>query len=168
MSIQNNSISVYQIRGGSTMKNQILAYLESTINQYRRAYEETSSNTLKYMICDLEDFETFIEDLNNEPSKSTLELNADLRNNARAYKEDLAEKECTITTLATDLYNFGYIEKENKMLEAENLELKSRLAITSVSERAIRELKSDIQLWQTLCTEQRQKIEKLTGPYWVD
>ena len=168
MSIQNNSISVYQIRGGSTMKNQILAYLESTINQYRRAYEETSSNTLKYMICDLEDFETFIEDLNNEPSKSTLELNADLRNNARAYKEDLAEKECTITTLATDLYNFGYIEKENKMLEVENLELRSKLAMTSVNERTIRELKADIQLWQTLCTEQRQKIEKLTGPHWVD
>ena len=149
------------------MKNQILAYLESTINQYRRAYEETSSNTLKYMICDLEDIETFIEDLNNEPSKSTLELNADLRNNARAYQNDLAEKECTITTLATDLYNFGYIEKENKMLEIENLRLKSQLAMASASDREIKELKSDIQLWQTLCTEQRQKIEKLTGPQWV-
>ena len=169
------------------MKNQILAYLESTINQYRRAYEETSSNTLKYMICDLEDFETFIEDLNNEPSKSTLELNADLRNNARAYQNDLAEKECTITTLTTDLYNFGYIEKENKMLEADNLKLNNQLVLQETKRKElfqecceaeiengkyimeIQDLKSDNQMWQAKCIELREKLEKATKcQWWID
>ena len=150
------------------------AYLIAIINGYERQInkvktETVKTNTLKEVVGNLGDLLDFISDKKATESKSTLELNADLRNNARVYQEDLAEKECTITTLAMNLNGLGYIEQENKMLEAENLELKSRLAMTSVSERTVRELKSDIQLWATLCSEQRQKIEKLTGPtWWID
>jgi len=150
------------------MKNEVLAYLTSMSNLYQREHEDCSTFSIQGVLNDLRNFESFVADLNEHTTDNTLTLNADLRSNARAYQEDLAEKECTITTLAMDLNGLGYIEQENKMLEAENLRLKSQLAMSSVSERTVRELKSDIQLWQTLCTEQRQKIEKLTGPYWVD
>ena len=191
------------------MKNKALSYLTSTINQYQRAYEIEDSCTASNVINDLKDFETFLIDLNEDTTDNTLTLNADLRNNARAYQEDLAEKECTITTLAMNLGGLGYIEQENMMLEAdnlklnnqltlqktkrkelfvecceaeiengkyimeiqtlnkENLELKSRLAMTSVSERTIRELKADNQFCEAICIEQREKIEKLTGPHWI-
>jgi len=153
------------------MKKQILAYLTSTINQYQRAYEIEDACTASNVINDLKDFETFLMDLNEDTTDNTLELNADHTENMRAYKttlETIAQQECTITTQAMDLYNFGYIEKENKMLEIENLELKSRLAMASVSGREIRELKAENQLWQSICNEQKAKIEKLTGPHWVD
>jgi len=152
------------------------AYLTAIINGYERKInsnkgltQTTTTSVLKEVVATLGDLSDFMSDKKAKDSKSTLELNKDLRDNARAYQEDLAEKECTITTLAMDLNGLGYIEQENKMLEAENLRLKSQLAMSSVSERTARELKSDIQLWQTLCTEQRQKIEKLTGPtWWID
>jgi len=147
------------------MKNEILAYLTSTINQYGRIEDAYGKNIIE----DLKDFESFVMDLKEDTTDNTLTLNADLRNNARAYQDDLAEKECTITTLATDLYNFGYIEKENKMLEAENLELRSRLAMMSVNERTVRELKSDNQMWQAQCIELRKKLEKATKcQWWID
>ena len=148
------------------MKNKALAYLTSTINQYQRAYEIEDSCTASNVINDLKDFETFLIDLNETTTDNTLTLNADLRNNARAYQEDLAEKECTITTLAMNLGGLGYIEQENKMLEAENLRLKSQLAMSSVNERTIRELKAENESIKSVNNEQRQKIEKLKGPKW--
>jgi len=151
------------------------AYLIAIINGYERKInsnkgltQTTTTSVLKEVVATLSDLYDFMSDKKATDSKSTLELNADHTESVRAYKETITEQECTITTLSMDVYNFGYIEKENKILESENLELKSRLAMASVSGREIRELKSDIQLWQTLCTEQRQKIEKLTGPHWVD
>jgi len=192
------------------------AYLTAIIDGYERKLdkkkglaETTSTLMLKEVVVTLNDLSSFMRDKQSTDSKSTLELNADLRNNARAYQEDLAEKESTIETLSMNLGGLGYIEQENMILEAdnlklnnqltlqktkrkelfvecceaeiengkyimeiqtlnkENLELKSRLAMTSVSERTIRELKADNQFCEAICIEQREKIEKLTGPHWI-
>jgi len=149
------------------------AYLTAIINGYERKINKNKGLTptitvgvLKDVVATLGDLYEFMSDKKTTDSKSTLELNADFRNNARAYKEDLAEKECTITTLAMDLNGLGYIEQENKMLEAENLRLKSQLAMSSVNERTIRELKAENESIKSVNNEQRQKIEKLTGPKW--
>jgi len=151
------------------------AYLIAIINGYERQINKctdatiksaTKNETLKEVVATLGDLYEFMSDKKATESKSTLELNADLRNDARAYQEDLAEKECTITTLAMDLNGLGYIEQENKMLEAENLRLKSQLAMSSVNERTIRELKAENESIKSVNNEQRQKIEKLKGPKW--
>ena len=161
------------------MKNKALAYLTSTINQYQRAYEIEDSCTASNVINDLKDFETFLIDLNETTTDNTLTLNADLRNNARAYQEDLAEKECTITTLAMDLNGLGYIEQENKMLEADNSKLNNQLALQETKRKElfhecweaeiengkhimeIQDLKTDNKIWQAQCIELREKNEKL-------
>jgi len=119
------------------MKNKALSYLTSTINQYQRAYEIEDSCTASNVINDLKDFETFLIDLNEDTTDNTLTLNADLRNNARAYQEDLAEKECTITTLAMNLGGLGYIEQENMMLEADNLKLNNQLALQETKRKEL-------------------------------
>jgi len=156
---------------------EIAAYITAMINHNDRVLMGQKSPTMltptyKRYAEELNDLLDFATDIKVTESKSTLELNKDLTESARAYKtslETISQQECTITTQAMDLYNFGYIEKENRLLEAENLKLKSQLAMASASDRKIKELKSHIQLWQTLCTEQRQKIEKLTGPKcWIN
>jgi len=152
------------------------AYLIAIINGYERQINKVKSetvrtNTLKEVVGNLGDLLDFISDKKAIESKSTLELNKDITESARAYKtslETISQQECTITTLSMDVYNFGYIEKENKMLEAENLRLKSQLAMASVSGREIRELKALNEVYKSVIDEQQCKIKKLTGPYWVD
>ena len=161
------------------------AYLIAIINSYEREINKgtdatiksaTKNETLKEVVATLGDLHEFMSDKKAIDSKSTLELNADLTESARAYKNTLADKERAITRLNTkneELHELWYsmdkgkLETENKMLEAENLELRSRLAMTSVSERTIRELKAENESIKSVNNEQRQKIEKLTGPCWV-
>jgi len=158
------------------MKNKALAYLTSTINQYQRAYEIEDSCTASNVINDLKDFETFLIDLNEDTTDNTLELNADLTENVRAYKISLAVERRVVDSLKIDLndkimdlHKNGYIEQENIRLEADNLKLKSQLSICNVNQKIITDLKSDIQMWQAQCIELREKIEKLTGPtWWID
>ena len=157
------------------------AYLIAIINGYERQINKVKTetvkiNTLKEVVGNLGDLLDFISDKKATDSKSTLELNKDLTENVRAYKDTLADKERAITRLNAkneELHELWYsmdkgkLETENKMLEAENLELRSRLAMTSVSERTIRELKAENQAIKSVNNEQREKIEKLTGPHWI-
>ena len=105
------------------------AYLTAIINGYERQINKVKSetvrtNTLKEVVGNLGDLLDFISDKKAKESKSTLELNKDLKESARAYKETITEQECTITTLAMDLREDGYkYDKEIK-------DLKSKLNIT--------------------------------------
>jgi len=175
------------------MKNKALAYLTSTINQYQRAYEIEDSCTASNVINDLKDFETFLIDLNEDTTDNTLELNADLTENVRAYKISLAVERRVVDSLKIDLndkimdlHKNGYIEQENIRLEADNLKLNNQLALQETKRKElfqecweaeiengkyimeIQDLKTDNQMWQAKCIELREKIEKLTGPHWVD
>ena len=170
------------------MRTELQAYGTALINSYERRCEFNTPLrfTLKEVIKDISLMIDYVMDLQEDVCKSTLELNADLRNDARAYQEDLAEKECTITTLAMNLGGLGYIEQENMMLEADNLKLNNQLALQETKRKElfkecweaeiengkyimeIQDLKTDNQMWQAKCIELREKIEKLTGPHWVD
>jgi len=174
--ISNNNYN--NMKGENQMyKNaEIAAYITAMINHNDRVLMGQKSPTMltptyKRYAEELSDLLDFATDKTVTDSKSTLELNKDLTESARAYKtslETISQQECTITTLSMDVYNFGYIEKENKMLESENLRLKSQLAMASVSGREIRELKALNEVYKSVIDEQQCKIKKLTGPYWVD
>jgi len=118
------------------------AYLTAIINDYERQINKGVKSVgskevfLKEVVTTLGSLLDFMSDKKATESKSTLELNADLTENVRAYKGTLADKERVITRLNTkneELHELWYsmdkgkLETENKMLEAENLELKSRL-----------------------------------------
>ena len=166
------------------------AYLTAIIDGYQRKLNKhkglaqtTSTLMLKEVVATLEDLASFIADSKATESKSTLELNKDLTESARAYKtslETISQQECTITTQAMDLYDFGYIEKENKMLEADNLKLNNQLALQE-SKRIelfeecseaeiengnyvieIQELKFKIKMWNMECERLRTLNDKLT------
>jgi len=141
------------------MKLQILSY----VNALQDVYSGTINQP---MIKALNDLESHVADLQEVEGKSTLEVESSLRENVRAYKDTLSDKECTITTLAMDLNSLGYIEQENKMLEADNLRLKSQLAMSTVNENIIRELRADNQILKEKCEFHEKKIIKLTGPTW--
>ena len=159
------------------------AYLIAIIDGYDREVNKIKTPTIKSTVLKevtdrLNDLLTFMSDKTVTESKSTLELNKDLIENVRAYKDTLTDKERVITRLNTkneELHELWYsmdkgkLEAENKMLEAENLELKSRLAMANVNENIIRGLKSDIQIWQAQCIELREKLEKATKcQWWID
>jgi len=138
------------------MKNEVLAYLTSMSNLYQREHEDCSTFSIQGVLNDLSNFESFVMDLNETTTDNTLTLNADLRANARTYQSDLAMKEATITTLANDCNELYYkissknqIEAENKMLEAENSKLRSQLAMSTVNENIIRELRADNHVMKT-------------------
>jgi len=153
------------------------AYLIAIINGYERQINKctdatiksaTKNETLKEVVATLGDLYDFMSDKKATESKSTLELNKDLTESARAYKNTLADKERVITRLNNKneelhelwyLMDKGKLETENKMLEAENLELKSRLAMTSVNERTVRELKAENESIKSVNNEQREKMK---------
>ena len=152
------------------------AYLIAIINDYERQINKgvktvgNKETFLKDVVTTLGSLLDFMMDKKATDSKSTLELNKDLTENVRAYKDTLADKERAITRLNTkneELHELWYsmdkgkLETENKMLEAENLELKSRLAMTSVSERTVRELKAENESIKSVNNEQREKNEVL-------
>lgn len=154
--------------------NSSIAYLTAIVNGYERqinkGYKTVGSKEtfLKEVVGNLGDLLDFMSDKKTIESKSTLQLNAEVTENARAYKSTLAMKESVITSLKVDLKDMqidlhknGYIEQENIRLKADNLKLKSKLAMASVSGRTIRELKADNQLWAVVCTEQKEKLDLL-------
>ena len=51
------------------MKNEIIAYITSTINQYERSSEECSVCTIENVVNDLTDLEDFIADLKENVSE---------------------------------------------------------------------------------------------------
>ena len=119
------------------------AYLIAIINNYERQINKKATATMKTMVLkevigNLGDLLDFMSDKKATESKSTLELNADLTESARVYKNTIAEQECTITTLAMDLSNAGYLEQENRLLDAENLMLNSKLAVVREENEKLR------------------------------
>jgi len=119
------------------------AYLIAIINNYERQINKKTTATMKTMVLkevigNLGDLLDFMSDKKATESKSTLELNADLTESARVYKNTIAEQECTITTLAMDLSNAGYLEQENRLLDAENLMLNSKLAVVREENEKLR------------------------------
>ena len=170
------------------------AYLTAIIDGYQRKLSKskgltqtTSTLMLKEVVATLEDLASFIADRKATESKSTLELNKDLTESVRVYKTSLAEKEVVIDLLKVDindkimdLHKNGYIEQENKMLEADNLKLNNQLALQE-SKRIelfeecseaeiengnyvieIQELKFKIKMWNMECERLRTLNDKLT------
>ena len=150
------------------MRTELQAYGTALINSYERRCEFNTPLrfTLKEVIKDIGLMIDYVMDLQEVDGKSTLEVESSLRENVRAYKDTLSDKECTITTLAMDLNSLGYIEQENKMLEADNLRLKSQLAMCTVNENIIRELRAEKQVLLNVINIEKIKMEKLTGPKW--
>ena len=174
------------------------AYLTAIINSYEREInkvktETVKTNTLKNVVSSLGDLFEFMKDNTIKESKTTLELNKELVENVRAYKISLAVERRVVDSLKIDLndkimdlHKNGYIEQENIRLEADNLKLNNQLALQETKRKElfqecweaeiengkyimeIQDLKTDNQMWQAKCIELREKIEKLTGPHWVD
>ena len=99
------------------------AYLIAIINNYERQINKKTTATMKTMVLkevigNLGDLLDFMSDKKATESKSTLELNADLTEIARAYKSTISDQEVTITTLAMDIRENGYkYDKEIKELK---------------------------------------------------
>jgi len=171
---------------------EIAAYITAMINHNDRILMGQKSPTMltptyKRYAEELNDLLDFATNRKVAESKSTLELNKELVENVRAYQNDLAEKESTIETLSMNLGGLGYIEQENMMLEADNLKLNNQLALQETKRKElfkecweaeiengkyimeIQDLKTDNQMWQAMCIELREKLEKATKcQWWID
>jgi len=163
------------------MKNKALAYLTSTINQYQRAYEIEDACTASNVINDLKDFETFLIDLNEDTTDNTLELNANLTENVRAYKITEEDKlnqvkdQCFQLSMNNqELWETkNKLEEEMKLRETKRKELLKECWEAEIENgkyiMEIQDLKSDNQMWQAQCIELREKLEKATKcQWWID
>ena len=142
---------------------------EMEINKVKTA--TVKSTVLKEVVSRLGGCLEFMHDKKRVEDNYSLTLNADLTESARAYKTSLVNKETVITSLKIDLndkimdlHKNGYIEQENIRLEADNLKLKSQLAMASVSGREIRDLKALNEVYKSVIDEQQSKIKT----HWVD
>jgi len=157
------------------------AYLIAIIDGYDREVNKIKTPTMKSTVLKevtsrLNDLLTFMSDKTVTDSKTTLELNKELVENVRAYKISLAVERRVVDSLKIDLndkimdlHKNGYIEQENIRLEADNLKLEGQIAICNVNQKIITDLKSDVQMWQAMCIELREKLEKATKcQWWID
>ena len=157
------------------------AYLIAIIDGYDREVNKIKTPTMKSTVLKevtsrLNDLLTFMSDKTVTDSKTTLELNKELVENVRAYKISLAVERRVVDSLKIDLndkimdlHKNGYIEQENIRLEAENLKLRTQLAFCNVNQKVITELKAENQMWQAMCIELREKLEKATKfQWWID
>jgi len=125
------------------------AYLIAIIDGYDREVNKIKTPTIKSTVLKevtgrLNDLLTFMSDKTVTESKSTLELNKELVENVRAYKISLAVERRIVDSLKIDLndkimdlHKNGYIEQENKMLEADNLKLNNQLALQEAKRKEL-------------------------------
>jgi len=125
------------------------AYLIAIIDGYDREVNKIKTPTIKSTVLKevtgrLNDLLTFMSDKTVAESKSTLELNKELVENVRAYKISLAVERRIVDSLKIDLndkimdlHKNGYIEQENKMLEADNLKLNNQLALQEAKRKEL-------------------------------